>query len=445
MTVAVGQAAKVNRGRSGRGRNRRDVLPDYWQHSAPDLAFGEEDFRVTCFRGERKNPAERKVSLDPYVSAVGWEDAGPILRGSISLNKERGKRPLAVNEGHVIQLESAHKPGGRYRVIWKMRVEGSSASASGGVQEFQLADEMAWLQKSRDDWMFKKAKKGKANNRTKRVNGWLAHQIAQEVCRRYGVKVGRLAKGTHRINNLTEKNASPLEVIMKAYKTERDHTGRKFVVRMRNGRLEVVVLRRSKTLLLLGETLIEATITRSLRKGLATAAHVRASLKDGKKEKHKKLEADVVAKRASARYGYVHTTIRLEDPVSSKAEARKLAKRKLITAMRPSREVTLEHPGVSTLFRGDAIRLRLPELGLTEIVYVKAVSHSVSSGNYNMSVTCGFQDPYIDKKGEEIRKKRCKEARKHNRTMPSFCGGQRRPQPKRAVSRAEAVTSQRRR
>lgn len=435
-------SAKANRGKQGRGRNRRDVLPNFWQRSAPDLEFGEEEFTLTCFRPERKNPKERKVSLDPFNTNFGWEDAGPILRGTVTLNKVEGKKPLAVNEGHIIQLESAHKPGGKKRVIWRMRVESVNASAAAGTHEVQIADEMAWLQKSRDDWMFKKAKKGKANNRTKRVNGWLAHQIAKEVCRRYGVKVGRLAKGTHRITNLTEKNASPLEIIMKAYKIERSHTGRKFVVRMREGKLEVVLLRRSKTLLLLGETLIEATIARSLRKGLATAAHVRATLKDGKKERHKKLEAEVVAKRASKRYGFVRTTIRLEDPVHSKAEARKLAKRKLITSMRPSRQVTLEHPGVSSLFRGDAIKLRLPELGLTEIVYVKSVAHSVSSGQYTMSVTCGFQDPHIDKKGEEIRKKRCEEARKHGRTPPDFCSGEKRPQPRQAVARSEAVEGQ---
>lgn len=439
MSIAVGQAAKANRGKQGRGRNRRDSLPDFWQRSAPDLRFGEEQFRLTCFRPERKNPSERTISLDSFATLIGWEDDGPILRGSVSLTKERGKRPLAVGEGHRLRLESAQRFGAPFKVLWEMRVEAVNSSASGGTSELQLADEMAWLQKSRDDWMFKKAKKGKANNRTKRVNGWLAHQVAQEVCRRYGVKVGRLAKGTHRITNLTEKNASPLEIIMKAYKLERNHTGRKFVVRMRNGRLEVVLLRRSKTLLLIGEALIEATISRTIRKGFATAAHVRATLKDSKKERHKKLEAEIVAKRASKRYGYVKTTIRLDDPVASKAEARKLAKRKLVAAMRPSRSVTLEHPGVSSLFRGDAIRLRLPELGLTEIVYVKSVSHSVSNGDYTMSVTCGFQDPHIDKKGEEIRKKLCEEARKHGRKVPSFCDGHRRPQPRQAVARAEAV------
>lgn len=431
--------ARENRGKTGRGLSRRDHLPDYWQRSAGDLGFGEEEFRLTCFRPERKNPDERKVSIDPYVTSTSWEDSGPILKGSLILQAARSKRPLAINEGHMIRLEAAPRLGGQYHIVWEMRVTDSGVTASSGIHEYQLADELAWLQKSRDDWQFRKSKK-QGDNRTKRPQGWLAHQIAQEVCRRYGVQIGKLAKGTHRITNLTERNASPLDIIMKAYKAERQHTGRRFVVRMRQGKLEVVTLRRSGALLLLGETLIDATIQRSLRKGFATAAHVRATLKDQKKEKHKKLEADVVAKRASKRYGYVHTTIRLDDPVHSKAEARKLAKEKLAKSMRPTREVTLEHPGITTLHRGDALKLRLPELGLQEIVYVKTVAHTVASGSYAMSVTCGFSDPYIDKKGEKIREKRCEEARKHNRTPPSFCSGEDhpRPTPAKAQSRSEA-------
>jgi hypothetical protein len=431
-------SARANNGKQGRGRNKRDHLPNYWQRPAADLSFGEENFRVTAFRPERKSADERVVSLDAYVTGLSWEDTGPILTGSMVLQKGRGKRPLAINEGHRIRLEVAPELGGRYQVVWEMRITDSGITASSGTHEYQLADELAWLQKSRDDWQFRKSKNKKGDKKTKRPNGWLAHQIAAEVCRRYGVKVGKLAKGTKRINNLTEHNASPLDIILKAYKLERQHSGRRFVVRMTAGKLEVVALRRSKSLLLLGETLIEASIQRSLRKAFATAAHVRATVKDGKKQKHKKLEVDVVADRASKRYGYIHKTIRLDDPVHSKAEARKLAKRELAKTMRPNREVTIEHSGIATLRRGDAVKLRLPELGVVEIVYVKSVSHSVSAGSYNMSVTCRFSDPYIDKKGKEIRKKRCEAARKSDRRQPDFCSGnEERPQPHRAQSRSD--------
>jgi len=453
MAVALGHNARVNVGKSGRGRDRRDVLPDYWQKSAPDLSFGEERFRVTCFRGERQ-PAERKVVIDDFVTAITWEDSEPILTGTLTLQKSEGKKPMAINEGNVIRLEVAARQGGKYRRIWDMRIMDSNIGAVSGEHGYSLGDEMAWLAKSRDDWQFRKAKsKKQSDTHTHRPKGWTADQIAREVCRRYGVKVGKLAKGTKRINNLTEKNASPLDIIMKAYKLERGYSGRRFVVRMRGGQLQVVALRRSKTMLLLGETLLDATIQRSLRKTLATAAHVTATVKGEAKEdpkakkgkkghKQSKLSVDVIAKRARERYGYVRKTIHLDDPVGTKAEARREAKRELVKSMRPNREVNFDHPGISTLFRGDAIHLRLPELGLQEIVYVTGVAHSVSSGDYSMSVTCKFADPYIDKKGEEIRKKRCEKARKHNRTLPSFCAGEgKRPVAVRNAVRADRPPS----
>jgi hypothetical protein len=455
VSAAVGPAkslARKDNGASGRGRNKRDALPDYWQAAAPDVRYGEERFRVTVFRGEMKDPKDRKVGLDEYVDAVTWEDASPILRGTLTLQKSEGRKPLAVYEGHSIRLEAAPRQGGKYRRIWDMRILDSNITGSTGTHVFNLADELAWLAKSRDDFSFRKSKGKKQSDATKyRATGWTADQITREVCRTYGVKVGKLAKGFKRINNLTEMNASPLDVIMKAYKLERNYSGRKFVVRMRGGELQVVALRRSKTMLIVGQALLEATIQRSLRKNLATAAHVRGTTKGAEKKssskdktkkgtKVSKLEVDVVAKKAAARYGYIHRNISLEDPVNSKTEARKEGKAELVKSMRPLREVTFDHPGISTLFRGDAVKLRLPEMGLTELVYVTGVSHSVANGEYTMSVTCKFSDPYIDKKGEEIQEKQCEKARKHGRTPPGFCGGSKRLQPTRAENRKDGGT-----
>jgi prophage tail gpP-like protein len=451
--------ARKNNGASGRGRNKRESLPNYWLRGAPSITYGEERFRVRCVRGEKKKSADRNVSLDDFVTSVSWEDSSPILRGSISLQTIEGKKPLAIYEGHKILLDVAPRQGGEYRRIWEMRILSSTITASSGEHVFDLADELAWLQKSRDDWQFKERKnKKQSDTHTYRPKGWRADQIVREVCRRYGVKVGKLAKGTKYISNLTEQNASPLEIIMKAYKLERNFSGRKFVVRMRGGELQVVPVRYSKTMLLLGGSLLDATISRSLRKSLATAAHVRATVKGSPKEpkakekgksksknkgsKQNKLEVDVVAKKAVARYGFVHTTLRLDDAVSSKAEARKEAKAELVKSMRPNRQVTFDHPGISTLFRGDAVKLQLPELGLREIAYVTGVSHSVSSGEYTMSVTVKFADPVKDEKGEEIRKKQCEKARKHGREAPSFCSDDDgRPKPKKADQRGDGGTA----
>lgn len=239
---------------------------------------------------------------------------------------------------------------------------------------------------------------------------------------------------------------------MKAYKHERNYSGRKFVVRFREGKLQVVELRHSKTLLMLGSTLLQATIQRTMRGRFADAATVRATIgkpsnktkkteeeeaakhtgkaKTKKKgSKQEKLEIEVKAGNAIKRFGYVHRNITLEDPVSSKAEARKQAKRELVKSMRPNRNVNFSHPGITTLFRGDAVKLRIREIGISEVVYVTAVSHTIAAGEYTMQVTVKYEDPTVDKQGEKIREKQCEKARKNNRILPSFCNGP--PQRKR--------------
>lgn len=414
--------------KTGAGAARKEALPNYWLKNLPDLNFGEEVFRLTCFRPERNDPSERSVSVDHLVDSVTWEDAEPILKGTITMTKQEGKRPLGIAEGHIIRCEAAPHEGGKFRVIWDMRIMDSGITASSGGHSFSLADEMAWLSKSRDDWQFKKSKTSKqSDSHTHRPQGWTADQITKQVCRRYGVRVDKLAKGTKKINNITEKNTSPLAIIMRAYSLERAYSGRRFIIRFRHGKLQVLALRNSRTLLLMGGSLLDATINRTIKKGLATAAHVTATVKGkskGKKaSKHSKLEIDVVAHAGAARYGYIRKTIHLKDPVGTKAEARREAKRELAKTMLPNREVSFTHPGITSTWRGDAVKLQLPELGLQEIVYIKSVVHTVSAGEYTMDVTCQFTDPYIDKKGEEIQEKRCDKARKHNRVLPGFCTG----------------------
>lgn len=452
--VAVAEAkavARANNGKSGRGKNKRDALPDYWHKDQPDIKFGEERFRVTAWRGERKIPEQRKVDIDQYVTAVTWEDAGPILQGTLTLTVQEREHQLALYEGHVITLESAARMGGPFKRVWEMRIDESSIDAATGTYSFQLVDEMAWLAKSKDYFSFRKSKKKKKSDAVKyRAKGWTADQIVRAVCKKYGVKVGKLAKGTKLITNLTEKNASPLDVIMKAYKLERNYSGRKFVVRMRRGKLQVVELRRSKTMLILGSTILEATIQRTMRKGFADAATIRATVgKEDKKSKkakakkgskQEKLDIEVKATKAIKRYGYVHTNIALEDPAESKADGRKEAKQQLVKSMRPNRTVNFEHPGISSLFRGDAVKLRLPELGVNEIVYVTSVAHSIAAGEYTMQVAVKYEDPTVDKQGEEIQEKQCEKARKHNRTPPPFCGeSSLRKTPKKNVVRGESI------
>lgn len=338
-----------------------------------------------------------------------------MLRVSASIQNPSDDETLHIREGHRLHVDFMQRQG-KWRPLLVQRITAVTMNAASGTVDLELADELEWLNRSRDDFTYKK---GKGSARTKRPKGWYAHQIARDVARRYGLRVGRLAKGRHLITNLTETNASPLAVIRKAYALDRDETGRRFVIRMTAGRLSITEVRRSRALTVLSGHLIEATLTRRLKEDFATIYDVTA-VEKGAKEK--KVRVTVRAsKKSRRRFGEVRKPLRLDNPVASEAKARQRARRKMARLMRPKRELQVTVPGDPTLRRGDAVRINEPSLGLRELLYVKSASHVLSGSQYTTDLTLAFSDPYRDPEGEKIREKRCRQARKRNRKPPRFC------------------------
>jgi hypothetical protein len=310
---------------------------------------------------------------------------------------------------------------------------------------FELQSDLALLQKSKDDFKFKKDKK--------HPRGWHPHDVVKAVCRRYGVKVGRLARTNHRIKNLTQQNASPLDIIIKAYERERVQEGRTFIIDYSRGKLEILPFRRSQTMLFLGPTLLEAEYTRSLKEDFATVLTVRStkSVSRGKRKKKKvRIQVPAVPRNDKfvQRYGFIHQKFTAKD-ADTLAEVRKEAKRHLLKMRKPEKELTLSHPGITRVKRGQAIKVYVPEVDLQSICFVKGVSHTVAAGNYNMDITIAWKDPYDDaeRRRKKVLEERCKKARRRRRPLPAGCGGrdpnrEREDRPSREENRREGGSTQ---
>lgn len=401
--------------KSSKARNRDDDIRNYWQKNRPPLAVEDYYWRMWCYRGDK--PKEPWLRLDPLATSLSWEDA-TILTANISLTKPDEDERLYVVEGHRITVFVAREKSGKYRKLWTLRVVSVTESASGETIEIEAADELDWLKRSRDDFQYKK---GSGRSSHKRPEGWKAHQIARDVAKRYGIPVGGLVKGTHNIKNLTEKNASPLSIIEKAYQEERKETGFKYVIKMRNGKLYVTRLRRSRDLLIYGAQAIDAQITRRVKENFATELTVRGTVKEDGKENKEKITVRAT-KKIRERYGYIHNFFTIDDSVDSKDKMRRRAKRELRERQEPEREVTMTVPGYPGLQMGDAVRLALKTTsGFKELMYVTGASHSVAAGQYTTDLTLSFDEYYEDKEGDKIRAKRCKKAREKNRKLPKFC------------------------
>lgn len=262
--------------------------------------------------------------------------------------------------------------GSHYMSLWAMRVvpgpgagTAESITLADGSWTLTLADDLFTMAQTVADFRYTAGKKT-------RTNGWRCDQIAADVCRRYRVPVRVLARGTafFSMAQADVSLTSPVSVITAAYGEETKRTGRTFIVRWGApdskypfGALEVVPMRRNRNLTRLREQLLDATLTRSQSPDFATIVEAHATL-PGKKAR--KITYTATSSGGIHRFGWVRKTINFGQ-VSSELELQILAKRALAQRLTPIRTAELNHPGIATIRRGDAIHIDIPEEGYGEV------------------------------------------------------------------------------
>lgn len=369
-------------------KQRTDVPVNLWKKKGPDLAFGTESWR--CWYVPGHGP---KVNVTSNVEQVTWDDASAVLTGDMQFMESAGSAPPTIGIGAQIVLEVRMRPAGAYSELWRMRVQQPNRDFGAHEHTFQLANDLAILQGSTDDFHYTSGKKPH----------WTADEIARDVAKRYGIPVGVIAQATHKIKKLTMLQANPLDVIAAAYKREKTYTHRRFVIQMYHGKLSITPLRHSPNLLVLGGSLISASFQEQFQDNFASAVTVRAQAKVAKpKDKTGKKRVGtgkivLLVKSAAAvrKYGYVHRDVWAHD-ADSVAEARTAALRHLVLVGKPNKTLDLTHPGIASIRRGDAIRAALPDPALQQVIFVTDARHTLTGGDYQMDLQFTFSDPFVD-------------------------------------------------
>lgn len=392
---------------------RTDAPRDYWHGAVVEHPLGIEQFRITALRGKLE-----PLLLDNLVESITWTEPqdSAIFTGELTFREmPYTTKPLVLNSGDVIKCEVAESATQRFRLLWRMRVREPAATASSGSRTLALINDLVLLGDSIDDFKYNKGKK--------HPKGWRIDQAIRDVCGRYGLKLGTLAQMTHHVKKKVWLDTSPLRVLNDLLAAEKNYTGRRFNMRFDNtGKLNIVPLRRSKELLTLGPTLIEASLQESMKEGYATALTVRATAertlgkdkKGRKRVRNVKIAVKVRSEAAVKRFGYVHRIVYAHG-ADSASEARTMGLYHLSRIAKPDRTMTLNHVGIPTLKKGDALRMSLPELGVKQIVFVSEITHTVQAGSYSMDVTVTFDDPYVDKKADRVNENKIEAATTRNR------------------------------
>jgi hypothetical protein len=421
-TTAAKKRAKSPKARR-RSQKRRKPLPP--------AEFGREQFRAVLRRGKRKLPP---VGLDELVESVVWERSAAGRTGELIF-----RRPLDANgvnlmrSGDVVDLYFRREwDTGAWRRLWRMKVRTPSHQIKEGIMSVAVRPHLDAVTGTKATFKFTSGGK-------RRKRPWKAHQITQRVCERFHIPMGRIAKGTTPIRKLIVRKATPLAPIEKAYKEEREETGRRFDIDYSSGKLEVLELREPRHMRLLGPAILDAAIDHELG-ATASAVVVTSTRKEKGSRKRSKLRVRVVNRSRVKRYGYIVKHVE-KAGLDSRAAARKYGRKVLARALRPKRDITFTHPGIPTLDRGDAITLVLPEAGIRLLAFVKRVRHSASPGSYDMEVTVGFTNPYRDKRKERSKKKRKQAADRRGRRRERDGDDvpvEQWPKPKKAARRAAA-------
>jgi hypothetical protein len=405
------------------GRQQHAASREGQQHAGARAKYGPPDLRPDLlqryrFRFFGVRPGYKDALLGT-VEACSWDDGaanrGAITTGSVTVrDRALGVGPqVHLDIGDQMRLEA--DAGGGYQEVWTMRVSNPQLSEKEGQRTFDLANDLDLLARSEDDFYFQ------AGPGTGKPNGWTFDEVIRHVCQMYGVRLGAIPKGKfRRKKSWSHRNVSPLDVFQMALNVERQHTGRRFVIRWARGMLWILPLQRSPHLLALGPSLIEAAYSTHLAAGqgadginegyFASAVTIRGlknapTKKDKKghlKPQFNKIHASVESPASIRRFGYVRRVVWSPDAKTDK-DLVEQARQYLAAVAKPIKSLTLTHAGMPFLRRGDAIKLGLGDTALrSQIVWVTEASFSLSPSDFTMVVTVTFDDPYVDKVAKRI-------------------------------------------
>lgn len=413
--LLVSTKGAKERANSTKGQLRRPNLDRYYGKKAADLNPGHYTFRATLIRTALQGPG-RETPLDPKAVLIDWTDEGDAFTANATLRRPFRLQPgsVPIERGDGIRLET--RWSGQWKELWTLwvRVE-PEVNLSTGEVSCELGDELFPLKRTQRDWEFKSTKKGPKRH------GWTADEVAREVGKVDRVRIGKLAKGTKRFEMKKVKKASGLEVIRRAYAHESNKTGRKFLIRMKGGKLDVLPLTRPGTLYVINGVELEAELTSTPKNPHpATVIEAKGRLR-GDSGKDAKLKATIAREKAVRRFGRV---VKQHDfgRVKSQADLETQAKRLLAGELKVTRSASITMPGIPFLEKGSTIRWVIGEPGWhgtttlakhgrdKSICFVTASSHSLSPEAYTTTVQVNQEDVYY-----EAAKQEDEEARKEKR------------------------------
>lgn len=368
--------------------------PLVYERGPYDIPVESYTWRFWAIRGDES----KRVKVEE-IEACSWDDSSAVLTGSLTFRIPEWADKLGIKSGHQIRCEVSDGRG--FEPLWTMRVDQPNSDLAARERTVNLSSELNRLSLSTDDFTYAKGKK--------RPGGWRVDEVIRDICARYGIAVAACPRMKARIKHWHLVDQAPLDVLHSALIREKKLTGRKYAVSLDwQNRLHVSSFRRPRHLWQVGPQLLAATGSETPNERFATQVTMRSDYttqttdkKGNTKVRHHPMKAVVQTPRGLKLYGLIHRNVYSPD-ADSQAELRHEGKLFVAAVAKPTRQFSVTLPGMPHLRRLDAMRVRLPEHAVNQVVYVAEVRHDVGSSGYTSEVTLNFEDPYLDDKHTTI-------------------------------------------
>lgn len=390
------RSGREQRRRSSHGRAKRPDLGRYYGRKLPPVAPGDFEFRLELLRGRRV----KAFPLDGALVSFEWNDDESSMSGSVQLRRPdpEDRESLPIGRGHRIRCRV--RWGGRFYELWTMRCDSPTVTLDeqGVSVAVDVKDDMDVVTRGKRHYLYRATKR--------RKHGWFGHEALRHAARRDGIRLGAIVKCRKRMKKL-DVTGSFLDLAAKVYENEQRTTGRKYILRMRNGRFEAVRYARNRTLYVLGDQIRSGTVTQTPKvEKPVTVWTGKARIGKGKgarKIRHREYRRDLVE-----RFG---KTEKVEDygRVDSLAELRSKVRRDLAKQYAVDWTADVQVQGLPFVRRGDGAQLLMPSenfRGWRSYVYCTGAHHQVQGQSYTSQMSFAREDPF-----EADRVRREKEAR----------------------------------
>lgn len=401
-TTADKRRGRTQRSKTATARVRAPNLDRYYGRTLPPLSPGDFTFELSLL----KILGRGYISIDKIVESFEWEEQDNGMVGSLSLRRpEADAASVPVKSGDRVRCRV--RWAGRWYSLWTMRAQAPGDAGDTATTTVTLTDDMDLLDRTKRHWHIRATKH--------HPHGYFGHDVVRLVARREGIRLGRVAACTHR-NPKLSMYASALAVIKAAYQYETKRTGRKFVIRIRDGKLEVVPYERNAILYVLADEIRTSLVQQ--HPGSPNPASVLTGVaRVGKGKDAKTIRYTAYSRDVIKRIGKVEREKHYRN-IRNRAELRQHVQRDLAKMLRLDLTATIQHQGIPFVRRGDGIKIDLPSeyfSGTRRYVYVTAARHQVQAATFTSEFDVTTHDPFLAYSVELEKAQRARTRRKRKR------------------------------